>query len=93
MNPRVKTVRVLDDFKLEVSFENGECRKFDVKPYLSRGSFVRLRDRALFETVHVVAGSIEWSGGLDLSYDTVYLDGQPIAAPASVDAAPRIARE
>ena len=80
MNPHVKTVRVLDDFELEVSFENGESRRFDVKPYLGRGIFARLRDRALFQTVTVVAGSIEWSSGLDLSYDTVYLDGQPIVA-------------
>ena len=43
MNPRVKSVRPLDNFELEVSFENGESRRFDVKPYLGRGIFVRLR--------------------------------------------------
>lgn len=47
MNPHVKSVRALDDYELEVSFENGECRRFDVKPYLGRGIFVRLRDRSL----------------------------------------------
>jgi hypothetical protein len=78
MNPRVKSVRALDDFELEVSFENGECRRFDVKPYLGRGIFVRLRDVALFRAARVVAGSVEWPGGLDLSYDTVYLGGRPI---------------
>jgi len=82
MNPYVKSVHALDDYKLEVSFENGESRKFDVKPYLGRGIFVRLRDLELFRRVRVIAGSIEWPGGLDLSYDTLYVDGQPIIAPA-----------
>ena len=77
MNPHVKSVRPLDDYELDVSFENGESRRFDVKPYLSRGIFVRLRDVAVFRRVRVVAGSIEWPGGLDLSYDTLYVDGQP----------------
>ena len=78
MNPHVTSVRALDDYELEVSFDNGERRRFDVKPFLSRGIFVRLRDRALFQAVRVVAGSIEWPSGLDLSYDTLYLESQPI---------------
>ncbi len=82
MNPHVKNVRPLDDYELEVSFENGELRRFDVKPYLGRGIFVRLRDLALFREVRVIAGSIEWPGGLDLSYDTLYVDGQPNIASA-----------
>ena len=80
MNPHVKSVRPLDDYELDVSFENGESRRFDVKPYLSRGIFVRLRDVAVFRKVRVVAGSIEWPGGLDLSYDTLYVDGPPNTA-------------
>ncbi len=81
MNPHVKSVRALDDYQLEVSFDNGEARRFDVKPYLDRGIFARLRDHEAFRTVRVVAGSVEWANGLDLSYDTLYVEGQPIAAP------------
>lgn len=79
MNPHVTCVRALDDYRLEVSFENGEHRIFDVKPYLSRGIFVRLRDRSLFQAARAVAGSVEWPGGLDLSYETLYLDSELIA--------------
>jgi hypothetical protein len=80
MNPHVTRVRALDDYELEVSFDNGECRRFDVKPYLNRGVFVRLRDREAFRAVRAIAGSIEWANGLDLSYDTLYVEGQPITA-------------
>jgi hypothetical protein len=88
MNPYVEHVRPLADYRLELLFENGECRIFDVKPYLQRGIFIRLQNPATFQAARVVAGSVEWPGGLDLSYDTLYLESQPIAAPAAVDVAP-----
>ncbi len=88
MNPHVKSVRALDDYELEVSFDNGECRRFDVKPYLDRGIFVRLRDHAVFRTARVVAGSVEWTNGLDLSYDTLYLEGKPRGAREAEQGAP-----
>jgi hypothetical protein len=84
MNPYIEHVRPLDDYRLEVVFENGERRIFDAKPYLQRGVFVRLQNCVTFQAARVVAGSIEWPGGLDLSYDTLYLESQPIAASAEL---------
>ncbi|RJP30606.1 MAG: DUF2442 domain-containing protein [Candidatus Omnitrophota bacterium] len=78
MNPYVKHIRPLEDFQLEVVFENGERRLFDAKPYLQHGVFVRLQNRADFRAARVVAGSVEWPGELDLSYDTLYLESLPI---------------
>lgn len=93
MNPHVRSIRALDDYEIEVVFENGESRKFDVKPYLGRGMFVRLRDLAVFRGARVVAGSVEWPGGLDLSYDTLYIEGQPLAAPRAEQSHPPDARK
>ncbi|MDE0553241.1 MAG: DUF2442 domain-containing protein [Candidatus Poribacteria bacterium] len=84
MNPFVKQVRPLENYQLEVIFENDERRIFDVKPYLKRGVFVRLQNRATFQVVRVVAGSVEWPGELDLSYDTLYLESQPAAIAPEV---------
>jgi hypothetical protein len=80
MNPYVEAVRPLDDYRLEVLFDNGEQRIFEVKPYLQRGVFVRLQNLAVFRAMRVVAGSVEWPGGLDLSYDALYVESQPIAS-------------
>ena len=77
MNPHVKYIKALEDYELEAVFDNGESRRFDVKPYLDRGIFVRLRDQDAFRAVRVVAGSVEWANGLDLSYDTLYVEGKP----------------
>ena len=79
MNPYVKAVRPLDDYRLEILFENGERRVFDMKSYLQHGVFVRLQNRAAFQAARVAAGSVEWPGGLDLSYDTLYLESEPMA--------------
>ena len=79
MNPQVKQVRPLENYQLELTFKNGEQRIFDAKPYLQRGVFVRLQDRDAFRAARVVAGSVEWPGELDLSYDTLYLESQPVA--------------
>lgn len=85
MNPYVVQVYPRDDYRLEIEFENGEQRVFDVKPYLQRGIFIRLQNPAVFRAARVVVGSVEWPGGLDLSYDTLYLESQPIVAPVAGD--------
>ena len=77
MNPYVVSVTPMDDFRLDIIFESGEHRIFDVKPYLNRGVFVRLQNPATFAGARVVAGSVEWPGGLGLSYDTLYLESAP----------------
>jgi hypothetical protein len=85
MNPYIKKVHPLDDYRLEIVFEDGDHRVFDMKPYLQRGLFVRLKNRAVFQAAQVVAGSVEWAGEVDLSYDTLYLESRPIAAPATAE--------
>jgi len=83
MYPYLKSVEALNDYQLALEFQNGERRIFDMKPYLSRGIFIRLQNPALFQAAAVVAGSVEWPDGLDLSYDTLYLESPPAEAAAS----------
>ena len=80
MNPYVKSVQTQDNYCLLLTFENGEKRIFDLKPYLNKGVFARLKNVALFKTARVVSGSVEWHGQIDLSYDTLYLESTPVRA-------------
>jgi hypothetical protein len=80
MNPYVKSLRVQDDYCLLLTFQNGEKRVFDLKPFLTKGVFTRLKNVALFKTARVVSGSVEWMGEIDLSYDTLYLSSSPVKA-------------
>jgi hypothetical protein len=87
MNPYVKSVHPLDDHRLAVVFENGERWVFDIRPYLGLGVFARLAAPSVFRAARVVAGFVEWPGETDLSYDTLYLESQPLAAPGQRDLA------
>lgn len=80
MNPYIKNIHVWDDARLDLIFENGEHRIFEVTPYLSRGIFSRLKNPAVFRAARVVSGSVEWPGGLDLSYDTLYIESRPVSS-------------
>lgn len=79
MNPSVNAVQALPDYRLLLNFENGETRIFDVAPYLDKGVFQRIQHPGLFGLAKVVAGSVEWPGEIDLSYDTLYLQSRPVA--------------
>jgi len=83
LNPYVRHVRPREDYCLELEFENGEHRIFDVRPYLQRGGFARLQNVTLFRAARVVAGSVEWPGGIDLSYDTLYVESTSAPAPVT----------
>jgi hypothetical protein len=74
MNPYIKQAKPLENYYLMLWFENEEQKIFDLKPYLNKGIFSQLRNVSLFTSARVVAGSVEWSNGLDLSYDTLYLE-------------------
>lgn len=83
MNPYVKSVKARDDHQLLITFENGERRLFNFKPYLDKPVFVKLQNLTLFKTARVVSGSVEWQGEIDLSYDTLYIESKPVKAAQS----------
>jgi len=76
MNPRVIDVQAEQNYQLLISFNNGEKKRFDVKPYLEIGIFKELQDVSLFNSVKPFLGSIQWANGLDLCPDTLYLEGE-----------------
>ena len=78
MNPYVKSVKPQEDYRLLLTFENGEKRVFELKPYLEKPVFRQLKDVVLFKTARVVSGSVEWQGEVDLSYDTLYLESKAL---------------
>ena len=73
MNPRVADVTPNEDYTINIIFENGEEKVFDVNPYLDKGIFKELRDKNIFKTVKPVMGSIQWRNGQDFCPDTLYL--------------------
>lgn len=68
----VTEVEPLDDYQLLLTFESGEVRIFDMKPYLDQGVFRELRDKKKFRTVRVSFDSIEWGNQADIDPEVLY---------------------
>ena len=66
MYPAVVDVAAVEDFTLFVRFEDGETALLDMSPYLDFGVFCALKDKQVFDQVHVAFDTIEWPGGIDL---------------------------
>lgn len=68
----VISVRVCDDFHLELKFNTGESRMFDARPYLEKGVFRRLKNQQLFRQAYVAFDTVCWPGNLDIAPETLY---------------------
>ncbi|SJM91723.1 conserved hypothetical protein [Crenothrix polyspora] len=78
MTPDVIQVKPKANYSIEVVFENGETRLFDMKPYLQYPAFSLLGKNNFFMNAHVANGTVAWNDEIDLSQDTLYLRGVPI---------------
>ncbi len=72
MSIKAIDVKPLKNYELEIIFENGEVKRFDVKPYLQYKAFQRIRDLKMFNTVKIAGLSIEWEDGTDICPDELY---------------------
>jgi hypothetical protein len=77
MTPTVQNAMARPDYQVELLFDNGEKRLFDMTPYLDCGVFAELKDRKLFETVHVSFDAVEWANGADLCPEVLYEKSRP----------------
>ena len=81
MNPRVKAVVPRDDYKLEITFVNGEVGVFDCGSLLSFGVFQELRDIGYFKQAWAENGTVVWPHEQDICPDTLYEDSEKLLAP------------
>lgn len=78
MHPRIKNVKAQDNYKILLTFTNGELKIFDMKPYINKGFFKQLKDKNYFKNVIPFMDSVRWKNGQDLCPDTLYEDSMPI---------------
>ena len=71
----ITTIRANDDWTLDVFFNDGAERRFDVKPLLELEAFSALKNIVMFKRVHNGGYFVEWGNEADLSADTLYLEG------------------
>lgn len=72
MRPRAINVKAVEDYNILIEFDNGELRKFDVKPYLSHKVFEKLKDKNKFNKVKIDGLSISWEDEIEICPDELY---------------------
>ena len=78
MRPKAIDVKPLKNYMLELLFDNGEKKRFDVKPYLKFNLFKELENEKQFKKVKIAGLSIEWENGADICPDELYNNSEKI---------------
>lgn len=82
LRPTVVSVFPLPDYQLKLTFDNGEKKLFDVKPYIIGSWYGELKDPELFGTVTANGYSVEWKNGQDICPDDLYYNSTPLTDPS-----------
>ena len=69
---RVVDVDYVKDYELFVTFNNGDKKKVDLRPYLTGEVFGELLDRNKFIQYGLNQVTIEWANGADLAPEFLY---------------------
>lgn len=73
----VISVKTFDDYTLELVFENGEKRLFDMKPFLNKKPYAKLSNSPLFSKASIQYGTVVWPGNIDIAPDTLWAQSAP----------------
>ncbi len=72
LRPTAIKVVPLEDYHLQIHFDNGETKSFDVRPYINGSWYGKLSDLSYFRQVNVDGYSVSWPDGQDLCPDDIY---------------------
>lgn len=68
----VVKVKAKHGYLLELEFENGEHRLFDMSSIMDRKPFDRLKGNNAFFAAHIDYGTVVWPGNIDIDPETLY---------------------
>ncbi len=72
---KIKKIDPLNNYQLQVIFENNDERICDISNFLEKGIFTELKDTSTFRQVRNTGYSAEWPNEADLSSDTLLAIG------------------
>ncbi len=69
---KIVDVEVLENYELLLTFDNDVKKIKDMKPYLEKGVFRKLKDKEVFNKVKISFGTISWENDIDMCADSLY---------------------
>lgn len=69
---KIINVEVLENYELLLTFDNNVKKIKDMKPYLDKGVFTKLKDKDIFNKVKISFGTISWEDDIDMCADNLY---------------------
>lgn len=78
MRPKAIDVKVLENYNIEITFDNEEKKILDVTPYFKFKIFQELKENDNFQKVKIAGLSIEWENGADICPDELYENSKKI---------------
>jgi hypothetical protein len=72
MNPRPKSVKAIDNYRLIITFKNGDEKIFDVSSLLEFKMYEKLKDKSFFSSVKTDGTCVYWNDEIDLCPDLIY---------------------
>jgi hypothetical protein len=75
---KVIEAKANEDFSLDLKFNDGKLKRFDIKPYLDYEVFKPLKNVDYFKQIKVAFGTVQWQDEQDISPDTLYLEAKEI---------------
>ena len=73
---KVTAVRANEDYTLDLTFNDGSVKRFDVKPYLKYEVFKELKDLTYFKQVKLAFGTVQWPHEQDIAPETLFVEGE-----------------
>ena len=72
LRPTAVKVTASDNYNIILQFDNGEIKKFDVKPYIKGEFYGQLSEPDYFKSVKTDGFTVVWPNGQDICPDELY---------------------
>lgn len=77
MYPKIKYAKPVNDYTLEIIFDNKFTKTYDITPLLKKEIFAPLKNPSFFKNVRVEKGgyAVIWDQNIDISEHELWING------------------
>ncbi len=67
-------VKCLRDYKLLITFSNGEKKIYNAQDDIHQGVLTKLQNKTFFAQAKIARGSVVWNDEIDIAPETLYAE-------------------